>query len=393
MAKLTEYKRKRNFDRTAEPSGDTAAHTSHKKLRFVIQKHAASHLHYDFRLELEGVMKSWAVPKGPSTSTSVKRLAMEVEDHPIEYNKFEGTIPQGEYGGGTVMLWDRGTYTADEAEPGDDVEAVLKREYKAGKMSITLEGERLQGSWALVRTDPGPKPKWLLIKHRDRHARDYEATDEFVTSVVTDRTMEEIAGGKRVWHSNRKAAPASKSSKRAAKTGSTAMILPTRPQSARTLPDEDRVFMPWHGGERVLAFATAEACTLIDTAGRDRTTAHAELSKALAGLSRRAGQSFVLDAEIVADTGEMFALDLIFAGDESFAHMPWKKRRDKLAALFRRRRVPSVALAQTFVDGDRLLDRAADEEWRGILAVDPAAPYTPGKRTRDWLAISAPSAD
>src|SRR3954470_944114 len=108
MAKLAEYKSKRNFSKTSEPSGAAHPHKPHKPLHFVIQKHAASHLHYDFRLELEGVMKSWAVPKGPSVSTSIKRLAMEVEDHPIKYNTFEGTIPQGEYGGGTVMLWDRG---------------------------------------------------------------------------------------------------------------------------------------------------------------------------------------------------------------------------------------------------------------------------------------------
>src|SRR3954471_7301547 len=199
-APLAEYRRKRDFSRTDEPRGGKAQ--SKQKLAFVIQKHSASHLHYDLRLELEGVMKSWAVPKGPSVSTSIKRLAMEVEDHPIEYNTFEGTIPQGEYGGGTVMLWDRGTYTADEAKQGEDPEKVLKREYHAGKMSISLHGERLRGSWALVRTDPGPKPKWLLIKHRDEFARKYEATEEFITSVVTDRTMEEIAGGQRVWHSN-----------------------------------------------------------------------------------------------------------------------------------------------------------------------------------------------
>src|SRR5687767_2040788 len=160
--KLAEYRRKRDFSKTAEPAGKTEpARSSH--LRFVIQKHAASHLHFDFRLELGGVMKSWAVPKGPSVDPSVRRLAMEVEDHPIEYNTFEGTIPKGQYGGGTVMLWDRGTYTADESD-GDD-EATLRREYSAGKMSFTLHGERLRGSFALIRTrGAGDKPQWLLMK-------------------------------------------------------------------------------------------------------------------------------------------------------------------------------------------------------------------------------------
>jgi len=120
--KLSEYRRKRDFSKTAEPSGNDERAKKKKPLVFVIQKHAASHLHFDFRLELDGVMKSWAVPKGPSYDPAVKRLAMQVEDHPIDYNTFEGTIPQGEYGGGTVMLWDKGTYSPDKAEAGEDPE-------------------------------------------------------------------------------------------------------------------------------------------------------------------------------------------------------------------------------------------------------------------------------
>ncbi|MGH7444703.1 MAG: DNA polymerase ligase N-terminal domain-containing protein, partial [Longimicrobiales bacterium] len=171
---LAEYRRKRDFSVTPEPSG-AAADTAREApeggrghLRFVIQKHAATSLHFDLRLELDGVMKSWAVPKGPSLDPSACRLAMQVEDHPIAYNTFEGTIPEDEYGGGTVMLWDRGTYFPDEAKPGEKHEAALRREMKAGKLSLSFEGERLQGSFALVRTDSGAKPKWLLIKHRDR---------------------------------------------------------------------------------------------------------------------------------------------------------------------------------------------------------------------------------
>src|SRR5215217_757885 len=131
-AQLAEYRRKRDFTRTAEPRGGSAR--AKQKLAFVIQKHAASHLHYDVRLELDGVMKSWAVPKGPSLDPAVKRLAMEVEDHPIEYNKFEGTIPQGEYGGGTVMLWDRGTYSYGGSEP-DPMEG-LRRGYAKGDLKF-----------------------------------------------------------------------------------------------------------------------------------------------------------------------------------------------------------------------------------------------------------------
>src|SRR5215211_4845531 len=149
---LSEYKRKRDFSKTKEPEGAVTRSQSKRALRFVIQKHAASHLHFDFRLELDGVMKSWAVPKGPSYDPSVKRLAMEVEDHPIEYNTFEGTIPKGEYGGGTVMLWDRGTYTYGGSDSQIDPIEGLRRGYQKGDFKFVLLGKRLRGSWVLVRT-------------------------------------------------------------------------------------------------------------------------------------------------------------------------------------------------------------------------------------------------
>jgi bifunctional non-homologous end joining protein LigD len=203
--KLSEYRRKRDFTRTEEPAG--GASRTGKKLAFVIQKHAASHLHYDLRLELDGVMKSWAVPKGPSLDPSVKRLAMEVEDHPIEYNAFEGTIPKGEYGGGTVMLWDRGSYTYGGTDP--EPLKGLRGGYAKGDFKFILQGKRLRGSWVLVRTRRGERGRsqWLLIKHRDEYAiPGSDVTAEYQTSVATGRTMEEIAEGKsRVWHSNRTA--------------------------------------------------------------------------------------------------------------------------------------------------------------------------------------------
>ena len=203
-APLAEYKRKRDFAKTAEPEGKRVAKRSRRALRFVIQKHAASRLHFDFRLELDGVMKSWAVPKGPSYDPSVKRLAMEVEDHPIEYNTFEGTIPKGEYGGGTVMLWDRGTY---EPEGGGGEDA-LREGYERGDLKIILHGKRLEGAWVLVRMRRGEegRAQWLLIKHRDETADDnYDVTAEVTTSVASGRTMDEIAARKgRVWNSNRK---------------------------------------------------------------------------------------------------------------------------------------------------------------------------------------------
>jgi bifunctional non-homologous end joining protein LigD len=190
---LTEYRRKRNFAKTAEPAGATTRRGG-KRLRFVVQKHDATNLHFDLRLELDGVMKSWAVPKGPSYDPTVRRLAMEVEDHPIEYNSFEGTIPEGEYGGGTVMLWDRGTYAPEDGGGANTVRAG----YEEGDLKIVFRGKRLMGGWVLVRTRPDPRgrARWLLIKHRDELATsDLDVVAEAMTSVTTGRTMDEIAEG------------------------------------------------------------------------------------------------------------------------------------------------------------------------------------------------------
>ena len=174
---LAEYHKKRDFKRTAEPEGGGKRASSAKadKLAFVIQKHAATRLHYDLRLELDGVMKSWAVPKGPSADPSVKRLAMQVEDHPMEYNTFEGTIPKGEYGGGTVMLWDNGWYEPEKGGGEDGVRDGIKK----GDLKIIFHGKRIKGSYVLVRTrgfgSSASKPSWLLIKHKDEYAASGDA--------------------------------------------------------------------------------------------------------------------------------------------------------------------------------------------------------------------------
>jgi bifunctional non-homologous end joining protein LigD len=185
---LGEYRKKRRFDVTSEPAGkDRPARKSKKKLVFVVQKHRATALHYDFRLEWEGVMLSWAVPKGPSYDPTIKRLAMQVEDHPIEYNEFEGIIPAGEYGGGTVMIWDQGLWI-----PEGDVAAGLKK----GDLKFSLDGQKLKGEWVLVRTRGRPgdgKTAWLLIKHRDAWATSEDITELAPRSVVSNRLLIEIA--------------------------------------------------------------------------------------------------------------------------------------------------------------------------------------------------------
>lgn len=178
---LTEYKKKRKFDKTPEP-GPKEKRTRTGRL-FVVQKHRATQLHYDFRLEVDGVLKSWAVPKGPSLDPTVKRLAMHVEDHPVDYAKFEGVIPEGEYGGGTVMVWDYGTY---KPEKDIDVGEALRK----GELKFSLDGKKLKGSWVLVRTRDR---QWLLMKHRDYYTTEEEVTELAPVSILTRRTLAEIA--------------------------------------------------------------------------------------------------------------------------------------------------------------------------------------------------------
>src|ERR1700710_2114954 len=191
LRNLSTYRKKRDFEKTAEPSGEAEV-TPSKRRRFVIQKHAATRLHYDLRLEFDGVFKSWAVTCGPSLDPQDKGLAVEVEDHPLDYGDFEGTIPKGQYGGGTVVVWDRGTWESDDPERG----------FKKGDLKFTMHGDKLHGSWVLVRMrndrSGGKRTNWLLIKHRDDYAR--EGADNNILdadqSVASGRTMDQIAGGK-----------------------------------------------------------------------------------------------------------------------------------------------------------------------------------------------------
>ena len=202
---LEEYRKKRDFTKTPEPSGKIAERKARERF-FCVQKHLASHLHYDFRLEHNGVLLSWAIPKGPSLDPKTKRLAMHVEDHPIEYGEFEGVIPEG-YGAGIVMLWDKGTWTPEV----DDVEAALKK----GDLKFTLNGYKLKGSWVLVRTGgryPGARGgsgdrSWLLIKHRDEWAGDVDIVEFAPKSVKSNGDFEDILAEDTpaVWVSNRPA--------------------------------------------------------------------------------------------------------------------------------------------------------------------------------------------
>jgi len=189
---LQKYREKRDFGRTPEPAGGDRQ--ASERPIFVIQKHAARRLHYDMRLEVDGVLKSWAVPKGPSTNTRDRRLAVPTEDHPLEYAGFEGVIPEGEYGGGTVMLWDRGTYRNLRVEKEGAAAVSMAQALEEGMVEVWLEGEKLRGGFALIRTGRGEDARWLLVKMKDEQADpERDPVRDEPRSVLTGRTLEEIA--------------------------------------------------------------------------------------------------------------------------------------------------------------------------------------------------------
>jgi bifunctional non-homologous end joining protein LigD len=441
-SQLAEYRRKRDFTRTAEPSGEKPPHSSRPgRLRFVIQKHAASHLHFDLRLELDGVMKSWAVPKGPSLDPSVKRLAMQVEDHPIDYNTFEGTIPKGEYGGGTVMLWDRGTYSADAAPSADEEEDVIRDGLRRGDLKISFHGERLHGSFALVRMkfardrSSSSKPQWLLIKHRDEFATDGDVVAENMTSVDTGRTMEEIASGKsRVWNSNREPKAKASGSGLPGKRKSPATSRSTSSHTAESdpvslepmyasvgseVPGAGWTFEPKYDGIRVLAYATTTDVKLITRNGKDKAPQFPEIVASLKKLAAQTRRSLVLDGEIVAlidgeparfqelqgrmhvkesrmierhsssTPAALILFDILADGENDILiREPWSERRARLVKRVGKRVSPQLRLTNSFEgDGKKMLEEARRHGWEGIIAKRVDSRYEPGNRSRNWLKL------
>src|ERR1700760_4789066 len=371
--KLAKYQGMREFSRTAEPSGDDAKVVPSKALRFVIQKHAASHLHFDLRLEYEGTFRSWAVPKGPSLDPKDRRMAMEVEDHPLDYGDFEGTIPKGQYGGGTVMLWDRGYWAPERGFEKID-EALAK-----GELKFVMEGERMHGSWVIVRTkrDSRGKASWLLIKHRDEGAEEGNvsgpADDD--RSVASGRTMTEITNGKgkaatpfmtaksaaagSVWQSNRDdSAPAGliapTKARRAPAKAKTVAHLPDfiEPQLAKLL-EKPPAGSGWaheikFDGYRMQLRTVGGKATLLSRKGLDWSSKFSEIVAAGAGLG-----DGIIDGEVVAldHTGApdfaslqaaiseaktkdlvYFVFDQLFAGKEDLRPLPLVDRKLRLQA-------------------------------------------------------------
>jgi bifunctional non-homologous end joining protein LigD len=435
---LAKYRAKRDFSKTAEPSGSAKVVTS-KGLRFVIQKHAASHLHYDLRLELDGVFKSWAVTRGPSLDPHDKRLAVEVEDHPLDYGDFEGTIPKGQYGGGTVMIWDRGHWECEDPE----------RAYAKGKLDFTLEGEKLHGGWILTRMrrrEGEKRTNWLLIKHRDAFAREGKKNrilDED-TSVASSRSMDEIAAGKgrgpkpfvtakRVrapanaeWKSHRAAARVSSAKKRSRPVAARTERSPKKKAAKKTKAAPDRAMPPFiapqlcvlverppsgdnwiheikFDGYRVQMRIENGDVTLKTRKGLDWTPKFGAIAKAA-----RALPDGIVDGEIVAldhrgspdfaglqaalsdgktDDLIFFAFDLLFLRGQDLRQQSLVDRKQALKGLIEKaygKDLTEIRYVEHFESGgEAVLKSACRMSLEGIVSKQASARYASG-RTDSW---------
>ena len=398
---LGRYRKIRDFARTREPIGKGRPKAGQS---YVIQKHDASHLHYDFRLELGGVLLSWAVPKGPSLDPRVKRLAVQTEDHPIEYGRFEGTIPEGAYGGGTVMVWDRGTW-----EPEGDP----KRAYKAGRLSFQLHGEKLTGGWHLVKTQRGGEKQksWLLFKAADEAARpgDTSLLEEHQDSVLSGRGMSAIATGSprkaRVRRGNAPIAGAV----RAPIAGAVRAPMPTaiEPELA-TLVSEvpsgaDFMHEVKFDGYRILARIEKGRVTLLTRNGEDWTERMPSLARALGALKLKSG---VLDGEFVAldergvsdfqllqnsfhgdSTAPLayYAFDLLYLNGDDLRGAELLARKEALKQLLPKGKASVVRYsAHTVGAGRDFFAKAAELGLEGVVSKRVGSSYRAG-RGRDWL--------
>ncbi len=395
---IATYNKKRDFAKTAEPKGRKGRA---KGDSFVVQKHDASRLHWDFRLEMDGVLKSWAVPKGPSLDPATNRLAMRTEDHPLDYADFEGTIPQGEYGGGTVMLWDRGRWVP---HPDKDPRKTIRE----GHLHFTLEGERMKGEWVMFRMNARPGEKgeaWMLKKVGDDFAQ-AEVGDALVeqclTSVATGRTMAEIAAGGDEWRSNRGGKKGSRAKKKPgiASPGYRAPQLATLVDAVPTGPGW--LFEYKYDGYRLLLATAGGAATAWTRNGKDWSDKFRSLVKAASALPA----GCLIDGEAVAlgDDGKpdfgllqatlkggnaelaYYAFDLIVDQGEDISALPNIERKQRLAALLKTIAAPIIYGDHVLAKGEALFDAICKEGGEGIIAKEAKAPYR-GTRSKAWLKI------
>ncbi len=399
---LTRYKEKRDFERTPEPAGaerivGPRVEAGHPTRRFVIQKHDASRLHFDFRLELDGVLKSWAVPKGPSLDPADKRLAVHVEDHPLDYADFEGVIPAGEYGGGPVMLWDEGTWTPVE-DP--------HRGYEAGKLKFQLQGHRLRGAWTLVRTrrKEGEKESWLLVKDVDASVATPGSTlvDTRVTSVRTRRSMEDILAGRD---------PPIPDAPEAPLPAFVAPALATVVDHAPDGPDwrHEMKLDGYRALVRVEARvegrpSTARGARVLTRSGHDWSDRFAPIARSAAALpvvdALLDGEVVVLDAEGRSDFGALvgaleqgrperllyYAFDLLHLDGHDLRGLPLTRRVALLAEVLADGLPPIRSLESVDGNGKLFHGAACEHGLEGIVSKRPDAPYRSG-RGKTWLKV------
>jgi bifunctional non-homologous end joining protein LigD len=405
---LKTYQAKRQFDQTPEPRGSKAPSGAGKQLRYVIQRHAATRLHYDFRIEMDGVLKSWAVTKAPSRDPTVKRLAVEVEDHPIDYGSFEGTIPSGNYGAGTVQLWDTGSWRPQRPD-------TLEADFAHGSIKMCLDGERLKGGWALVRLKadrgkPSKRNNWLLIKEKDAHAvhGEGDALSEIDASVTTGRTLAEISDGDAQWtssRSTRRKGPAKPKSTRAEATlASPADFTPIQlckvtdhPPAARGWVHEIKF-----DGYRIQIASGGGKARLYTRRGHDWSTKFPELAAdaALWPDGVIDGELCALDADNMPDFSALqtaiadgktddlvfFAFDLLSEGREDLRSLPLSHRKARLSAHIDRMLAKSrIRYVDHFASaGQAVLESACRMDLEGVISKRLDAPYSAG-RSSTWL--------
>ena len=409
---LSKYKEKRSFDQTPEPTGGKS---SEDKLHFVIQKHQASHLHYDFRLEMRGTLKSWAVPKGPSLDPSIKRLAMLVEDHPFDYKDFEGTIPEGNYGAGTVIIWDEGTYEPDERIKGKEAqEKWLLKHFYSGDLKFKLHGKKLKGSFALVKTTGRGENSWLLIKHKDQYTSTSEITAKD-KSVVSKKTLEQLAKSKdaKTWVSNRKTKPAKKlkeqpaegidlkaiikEGKKMSMPSSISPMLCTLTKEPVTNPDY-LYEIKWDG-YRIISYVNGAKVRMDSRSALDYTKKYPPIAAALKQLKHK----MVVDGEVVVfneeglpdfdalqlynghDTPIAYCLfDLLWLDGYSLMELPLTKRKEMLRQIIGQEN-EILRYSESFDDGEALYQEMLDRNLEGIVAKKKNSEYVPGERANNWL--------
>ncbi|PNA97524.1 MULTISPECIES: DNA ligase D [unclassified Pseudomonas] len=398
MAKpLQEYARKRDFNATPEPSGKRSRGKRVQALQFCIQKHDASHLHYDFRLELDGTLKSWAIPKGPSLDPKVRRLAVHVEDHPLDYADFEGHIPEGHYGAGDVIVWDRGVWEPE----GDAHEA-----YAKGKLRFRLQGEKLSGVWNLFRTRlDGKKEQWMLVKSHDDQARseaDYSVVQAQPDSVLSDRTLVPRKAAAK------KAAAPRVSRKRTVKGPKVPLPAQLSPQLATLVdspPSGDWRYEVKFDGYRILARIEGDDIRLFTRNGHDWSS---KMPRQIAALRELGLDAAWLDGEMVVadengaadfqalqnafdtehdDAITYYLFDLPFLGGQDLRQVALQGRRDTLRQLLERDESGVLKFSADFDEPvQSLLDSACRLELEGLIGKRADSPYS-GRRSPDWVKL------